>query len=180
MNPSSENVCFMSKTSSDINWLWHKHLSHLNFKTVNHLSLNQLVTGLPDYSFVKEYLYLVCEKSKERRASFKSKQISSVSSTFQLLHMDLFGPVNVQSLAGNKYTLVIVNEFSRYTWVFFLRSKSDTHDEIISFVKKMETLNNLIVRSIRSYHGSEFKNSTLDEFFENKGISQKFSTVRTP
>ena len=65
-------------------------------------------------------------------------------------------------------------------WVFFLRSKSDTLDEIISFVKKMETLNNLIVRSIKSDHGTEFKKSTLDEFFENKGISQNFSTVTTP
>ena len=76
--------------------------------------------------------------------------------------------------------MVIVDEFSRYTWVFFLRAKSDTPEEIISFIKKMETLNNLIVRSIRSDHGTEFKNSILDEFLENKGISQNFSTVRTP
>ena len=94
--------------------------------------------------------------------------------------MDLFGPVNVQSIAGKKYTLVIVDEYSRYTCVFFLRSKSDTPDEIISFFKKTETFNDLIVRSIRSDHGTEFKNSTLDDFFENKGISQNFSTVRTP
>ena len=94
--------------------------------------------------------------------------------------MDLFGPVNVQSIARKNYTLVIVDEYSRYTWVFFLRSKSDTPDEIISFVKKIETLNNLIVRSIRSDHGTEFKNSGLDEFFENKGIYQNFSTIRTP
>ena len=63
-NSSSENVCFMSKASSDINWLWHKRLSHLNFKTLNHLSLNKLVTGLPDYSFAKESLCSACEKGK--------------------------------------------------------------------------------------------------------------------
>ena len=68
---------------------------------------------------------------------------------------------------------------SRYTWVSFIRSKSDTPDEIISFVTKMEALNNLIVRSIRSDHGTEFK-SALDQFFEEKDISQNFSTVRTP
>ena len=90
-----------------------------------------------------------------------------MSSPLRLLHMDLFGPVNVQSLVGKKYTLVIVDEFSRYIWVFFLKSKSDTPDEIISFIKKMETLNNLIVRSIKSDHDTKFKNSTLDEFFEN-------------
>ena len=118
-------------------------------------------------SFAKESLCSACEKGKQTRASFKSKQVSSVSSPLQLLHMDLFGPVNVQSMAGKKYTLVIVDEFSRYTWVFFIRSKRDTPDEIISFVKKMEVLNNLTVSSIKSDHGTEFKNNALDEFFEN-------------
>ena len=56
MSTSTENICFMSKASFDINWLWHKRLSHLNFKTQNHLSIHQLVTSLPDYSFAKESL----------------------------------------------------------------------------------------------------------------------------
>jgi len=85
--------------------------------------------------------------------------------------MDLFGPVNVQSLSGKKYTLVMVDEYYRYTLVFFIRSNMDTPDESISYVKKMEVLKNLNVRSIISDHGIEFKNSTLDEFFENMGIS---------
>ncbi|KAJ9539388.1 hypothetical protein OSB04_032121 [Centaurea solstitialis] len=146
MNTSTDNFCFVSRASTDTNWLWHKP----------------------------------CEKGKQTRASFKSKQISSISSPLQLLHMDLFGPVNVQSIAGKKYTLVIVDEYSRYTWVFFLRSKSDAPKEIILFVRKMEKLNNLSVRSIRSDHGTKFKNSTLETFFDRKGISQNFSSVRTP
>ena len=60
-------------------------------------------------------------------------------------------------MTGKKYTLVIVDEFSRYTWVFFIRSKSDTLDEIVSFFKKMEVLNNLTVRSIRSDMGLNSK-----------------------
>ncbi|KAJ9536070.1 hypothetical protein OSB04_un000773 [Centaurea solstitialis] len=87
--------------------------------------------------------------------------------------INLFGPVNVQSIAGKKYTLVIVDEYSRYTW-------SDAPEEIILFVRKMEKLNNLTVRSIRSDYGTEFKNSTLQTFFDQKGISQNFSSVRTP
>ncbi|KAJ9546418.1 hypothetical protein OSB04_018961 [Centaurea solstitialis] len=168
MNTSTDNFCFVSRASSDTNWLWHKRLSHLNFKTLNQLCINNLVVGLPDFRYTKT------------RASFKSKHISSINSPLQLLHMDLFGPVNVQSIAGKKYTLVIVDEYSRYTWVFFLRSKSDALEEIILFVKKMERLNNLTVRSIRSDHGTEFKNSTLETFFDQKGISQNFSSVRTP
>ncbi|KAJ9545567.1 hypothetical protein OSB04_025274 [Centaurea solstitialis] len=180
MNTSTDNFCFVSRASSDTNWLWHKRLSHLNFKTINQLCINNLVVGLPDFRYTKVSLCSACEKGKHTRASFKSKQISSISSPLQLLHMDLFGPANVQSIAGKKYTLVIVDEYSRYTWVFFLRSKSDAPEEIILFVRKMERLNNLTVRSIRSVHGTEFKNSTLETFFDQKGISQNFSSVRTP
>ncbi|KAJ9542546.1 hypothetical protein OSB04_029052 [Centaurea solstitialis] len=180
MNTSTDNFCFVSRASSDTNWLWHKRLSHLNFKTLNQLCINNLVIGLPDFRYTKVSLCSACEKGKQTRASFKSKQISSISSPLQLLHMDLFGPVNVQSIAGKKYTLVIVDEYSRYTWVFFLRAKSDAPEEIILFVRKMERLNNLTVRSIRSDHGTEFKNSTLETFFEQKGITQNFSSVRTP
>ncbi|KAJ9542306.1 hypothetical protein OSB04_028812 [Centaurea solstitialis] len=180
MNTSTDNFCFVSRASSDTNWLWHKRLSHLNFKTLNQLCINNLVIGLPDFRYTKVSLCSACEKGKQTRASFKSKQISSISSPLQLLHMDLFGPVNVQSIAGKKYTLVIVDEYSRYTWVFFLRSKSDAPEEIILFARKMERLNNLTVRSIRSDHGTEFKNSTLETFFDQKGISQNFSSVRTP
>ncbi|KAI3668197.1 hypothetical protein L6452_43274 [Arctium lappa] len=177
---TTENLCFLSKASSDVNWLWHKRLSHLNFKTLSSLSSKELVSGLPHHSYAKESLCSACEKGKQTKASFKSKQVSSVTSPLQLLHMDLFGPVNIQSIAGKKYTLVIVDEFSCYTWVIFLRCKSDTPEELISFVKKMEVLNNLTVRSIRSDHGTEFKNSSLNNFFENKGIFHNFSSVRTP
>ncbi|KAJ9544821.1 hypothetical protein OSB04_024528 [Centaurea solstitialis] len=180
MNTSTDNFCFVSRASTDTNWLWHKRLSHLNFKTLNQLCINNLVVGLPDLRYTKVSFCSACEKGKQTRASFKSKQIFSISSSLQLLHMDLFGPVNVQSIAGKKYTLVIVDEYSRYTWVFFLRSKSDAPEEIILFVRKMEKLNNLFVRSIRSDHGTEFKNSILETFFDRKGISQNFSSVRTP
>ncbi|KAJ9557387.1 hypothetical protein OSB04_012001 [Centaurea solstitialis] len=144
MNTSTDNVCFVSRASTDINWLWHKRLSHLNFR------------------FTKVSLCSTCEKGKQTRASFKSKQISFISSPLHLLYMDLFGPVNVQSFGGKIYTL------ARYTWVFFLRSKSDAPEEIILFVRKMEKLNNLSVCSIRSDHDTEFKNSTLETFFDEK------------
>ncbi|KAI3771818.1 hypothetical protein L6452_02987 [Arctium lappa] len=176
---TTENVCFFSKASSDVNWLWHKRLSHLNFKTLNFLSLKELVSGLPQHSYAKESLCSACEKGKQTKASFKSKQVPSVTSPLQLLHMDLFGPVNIHSIAGKKYTIVIVDEYYRYTWVIFLRCKSDTPEELISFVRKMEVLNNLTVRSIRSYHGTEFKNISPNNSFESKGISHNFSSVRT-
>ncbi|KAJ9561414.1 hypothetical protein OSB04_006574 [Centaurea solstitialis] len=177
-----------------------------------------LVEGLPEKSFAKESLCAACEKGKHTRATFKSKQVSTINSPLQLLHMDLFVPVNIQSLGGKRYTLVIVDEYSvglprllklnppmmkpnenpsswiktpndsrtnctrrtRYTWVFFLRAKSDTPQEIISFILRMEKFNQITVCSLRCDHGTEFKNSVLDQFLISKGISQNFSFVRTP
>ncbi|KAI3729842.1 hypothetical protein L6452_18513 [Arctium lappa] len=147
---TTEKVCFLSNASSDVNWLWHKRLSHLNFKTLNSLSTKELVSGPPQHSYAKESLCSACEKGKKTKASLKSKQVSSVTSPIQVLHIDLFVLVNIQSIAGKKYTL------------------------------NMEVLNNLTVRSTRSDHGTEFKNSSLNNFFENKGISHNFSSVRTP
>ncbi|KAJ9561541.1 hypothetical protein OSB04_006701 [Centaurea solstitialis] len=88
--------------------------------------------------------------------------------------MDLFGPVNIQSMGGKRFTLVIVDEYSRYTWVFFFRAKSETPQLIISFIFRMEKYNQITVRSIRSDHGTELKKSVLDEFLVSMGISQNF------
>ncbi|KAI3728046.1 hypothetical protein L6452_16674 [Arctium lappa] len=174
------NICFVSENTAKRCWLWHKRLSHLNFKTLNVLSNQELVTGMPKLSFVKEKLCAACEKEKHTKSSFKSKQCFSITQPLQMLHMDLCGPVSTPSLSGRRYILVIIDEFTRYTWVFFLRYKSDTTEEIIKFIKKSEVLNGQLVRSVRSDNRTEFKKSMLDDFFNEKGISQNFSVVRTP
>ncbi|KAI3685761.1 hypothetical protein L6452_35019 [Arctium lappa] len=91
----TENLCILSKASSDVNWLWHKRLSHLNFKTLNSLSSKELVSGLPQHSYAKESLCSACEKGKQTKASFKSKQVSSVTSPSALAYGSI-GPVNIQ------------------------------------------------------------------------------------
>ncbi|MCL6739517.1 integrase catalytic domain-containing protein, partial [Streptomyces neyagawaensis] len=117
---------------------------------------------------------------KQHRASFKTKQNFQVTEPLYMLHMDLFGPVNVQTPAGKKYTIVIVVEFSRFSWVIFLRSKSDAAPEIISFIKQMELKFSKKVCQLRSDNGTEFRNVTLESFCADKGISQNFSSARTP
>ncbi|GJR65261.1 retrovirus-related pol polyprotein from transposon TNT 1-94 [Tanacetum coccineum] len=165
------NACFLAKASSSVNWLWHKRLSHPNFKNINKLAKQKLVAGLPSLTFSKDKTYLACEKRKHHRASFKTKRSFSISKCLHLLHMDLFGPVKPKSISHNKLTLVIVDEYSRYTWVFCLKKKSDTADCIMSFIRKMENLNEVRVKELRSDNGTEFKNHKLEEFCDEKGIS---------
>ncbi|GJY52811.1 retrovirus-related pol polyprotein from transposon TNT 1-94 [Tanacetum coccineum] len=174
------NACFFAKASLSINLLWHKRLSHLNFKNLNNLARYNLVSGLPFLIFFKDKNCSACEKEKHHRASFKTKRLFTINKSLHLLHMDLFGPVKPQTISHNKYTLVIVDEYSRYTWVFCLKKKSDAADSIMYFIRKMENLNEVRVKELRSDNGTEFRNHKREEFCDEKGISQNFSSPCTP
>nr|GEX49909.1 retrovirus-related Pol polyprotein from transposon TNT 1-94 [Tanacetum cinerariifolium] len=94
--------------------------------------------------------------------------------------MDLCGPMRVKSINGKRYVLVVVDDYSRYTWVFFLHSKDEASDVIISFIKKTQLNLQLQVQRVQTNNGMEFKNKTLAKFFDEFGITQQFSTARTP
>ncbi|KAJ9553102.1 hypothetical protein OSB04_017147 [Centaurea solstitialis] len=175
-----ESICFISEEAEKRGWLWHKRLSHLNFRTLHSLSSKDLVIGLPKLHILKDKVCSACERGKISRSSFKPKQNFSINTPLQLLHVDLCGPVSTPSLGGKRYILVIVDEFSRFTWTFFLRLKGEAAEEIIVFIKKIEVQSGLPVRSIRSDNGTKFKNYTLDTFLNDKGITQQFAAVRTP
>src|SRR4051812_49797020 len=85
----------------------------------------------------------------------------------ELLHMDLFGPQNYASLGGNKYGLVIVDDFSRYTWVFFLDDKSKVVDLFMSFAKRSQIEYDSKLKHIRSDNGTEFKNTHIEDFLDH-------------
>ncbi|GJY87433.1 retrovirus-related pol polyprotein from transposon TNT 1-94 [Tanacetum coccineum] len=113
MTSYAQESCFFAKSSENLNWLWHKRLAHLNFKTINSLAKQNLVTGLPSLVYSKDKPCSSCEKGKHHRANFKTKQTFSINKCLHLLHMDLFGPVTPRSINHEKYTLVIVDEYSR-------------------------------------------------------------------
>ncbi|GKC54259.1 retrovirus-related pol polyprotein from transposon TNT 1-94 [Tanacetum coccineum] len=109
-------ICLMSNATSTKSWLWHRRLSHLNFGTINDLTKLDLVDGLPKFKYGKDHLCSACERGKSKKASHPPKLIPSDYSKLELLHMDLCGPMRVALVNGKKYILVIVNDFSRFTW----------------------------------------------------------------
>ena len=94
--------------------------------------------------------------------------------------MDLFGPVNVMSMSKKRYALVILDDYSKYTWVLFLHSKDETPQMVIDHKKLIELDSKVPVRAIRSDNGTKFKNQLLNDFCSNKGISKQYSAPRTP
>ncbi|GKB23652.1 retrovirus-related pol polyprotein from transposon TNT 1-94 [Tanacetum coccineum] len=114
-----------------------------------------------------------------KRASFKSKQNFSIRKCLHLLHMDLFGPVSSMSINHEKYTLVVIDEYSRYTWVHFLKKKSHAAEMIMSFISMVKNQNDVKVKQIRIDNGTEFRSSKLESFCDEKGISQNCSSPNT-
>nr|GFA45152.1 retrovirus-related Pol polyprotein from transposon TNT 1-94 [Tanacetum cinerariifolium] len=173
-------ICLMAKATSSQAWLWHRYLSHLNFDTINLLLKNDIVIGLPKLKFVKDHLCSSCELGKAKRKYFQTKTTPSSKRRLQLLHMDLCGPMRVKSINGKKYVLLIVDDYSRYTWTHFLRSKDETPEVLIDFLRLVQRGLHAQVRIIRTNKGTEFLNKTPHAYFASEGINHQTSVARTP
>ncbi|GKA82746.1 putative ribonuclease H-like domain-containing protein [Tanacetum coccineum] len=173
-------TCLVAKATLDESMLWHRRLGHVNFKTINKLVKENLVRGLPTKRFENDQTCVACLKGKQHKASCKSKIQNSITQPLFMLHMDLFGPTFVSSLMNKKYCLVVTDDYSRFTWVFFLATKDETSGILKSFITEIENLVDKKVKIIRCDNGTEFKNRVMSEFCEKKGIKKEFSVARTP
>nr|GEZ83418.1 hypothetical protein [Tanacetum cinerariifolium] len=124
----SSPICLLSKALKNKSWLWHRCLNHLNFGTINDLARKDLVRDLPRLKFEKDHLCSACQQGKSKKHTHKPKAENTNVEVQNTLHMDLCGPMRVQTINGKKYILVIVDDYSRFTWVKFLRSKDETPD----------------------------------------------------
>ncbi|GJX33059.1 putative ribonuclease H-like domain-containing protein [Tanacetum coccineum] len=142
--------CLIAKTTNDESNMWHRRLSHINFKTMNKLVKGNLVRGLPSKIFENDHSCVACQKGKQHKASCKSKLVTSVSQPLQILHMDLFGPTFIKSIMGKAYCLVVTDDYSRF------------------------------IKIIRCDNETEFKNYDMNQLCGIKGIKREFSNARTP
>ncbi|GJV52781.1 putative ribonuclease H-like domain-containing protein [Tanacetum coccineum] len=168
---------------------WKQGLTLLTFKDHNggpdpfgvvRLVKGNLVRGLPTKLFQNDHTCVACQKGKQHKASCKPKLVSSISQTLQLLHMDLFGPTSVRSINHKTYCLVITDDFSRFSWTFFLRTKDETSAILKDFIRQIENQLNQKVKILRCDNGTEFKNKEVIEFCGLKGIKREYSNARTP
>ncbi|GJS92268.1 retrovirus-related pol polyprotein from transposon TNT 1-94 [Tanacetum coccineum] len=144
---ASSPICLLLKALKTKSWLWHRRLSHLNFSAINHLARHGLVRGLPKLKFEKDHLCSACAMGKSTKKPHKPKSKNTNQEKLYLLHMYLCGPMRVATVNGKKYILVIVDDYSQFTWVKCLRTDNET----------------------------EFVNQTLREYYEKIGISYETS-----
>ncbi|GJW91974.1 putative ribonuclease H-like domain-containing protein [Tanacetum coccineum] len=140
-------ICLLSKASKTKSWLWHRRLSHLNFGTLNKLAKDGLARGIPRLKFQKDHLCSACALGKSKKSSHQPKAEDTNQEKLYLLHMDLCGPMRVASINGKRYILVIVDDYSRFTWVRFLRTKDEAPEAIIKCIKNIQVRLNATVRN---------------------------------
>ncbi|GJR04196.1 putative ribonuclease H-like domain-containing protein [Tanacetum coccineum] len=172
--PSGGITCLVAKATEDEAVLWHRRLGHVNFKNINKLVKGNLVRGLPSKTFKLDHSCLACRKGKQHRASCKKIEERTVREPLELLHMDLFGPVSVESVNRKKYCLVVTDDCSKFSWVFFLAYKDETYDMLHDLIVGLENKLRHKVKTIRCDHGTEFKNQLMNEFCAKKGIKREY------
>ncbi|GJR79954.1 putative ribonuclease H-like domain-containing protein, partial [Tanacetum coccineum] len=178
--PSGGITCLYANATADESKLWHRRLGHVNFKNINKLVKGHLVRGLPSKVFVNDHTCVAYKKGKQHKASCKAKLDKIIRKPLELLHMDLFRPISIESINKKRYCLVVTDDFSRFSWVFFLATKDETSEILCNLIIGLEKQLNHNVKIIRCDNGTEFKNYVMNELCAKKGIKREFSVARTP
>ena len=166
--------CFSSMY--DQSWLGHRRLGHANMDLISQLNKDELVRGFPKINFQKDKVCEACQVGKQ----IKNKNFISTSRPLELLHMNLFGLSRTLSLGGKSYAYVIVDDFSKYTWVLFLSQNNKAFYEFSKFYNKLQNEKGFAITCIRSDHGREFENIDFEEYCNEHGIDHNFFAPRTP
>ncbi|GJS22449.1 retrovirus-related pol polyprotein from transposon TNT 1-94 [Tanacetum coccineum] len=177
-NKPEDKICLA--TLDENSTLWHRRLSHANMQLIQSLATKELVRNLPKLKYDQHFCD-ACKIRKQAHASHKAKNIVSTTRCLELLHMDLFGPFVIRSYKGNRYTLVNVDDYSRFTWTRFLANKTKAFEKFKIFSKMIQNKLGCSIVSIRTDHGREFDNEVqFGNYCDLNGISHKFSAHRTP
>nr|GEW77037.1 putative ribonuclease H-like domain-containing protein [Tanacetum cinerariifolium] len=153
----------LAKASLKESTKWHRRIAHVNFKIINKLAKNEVVKG------------------KQHKASYKAiSVVRTISEPLKLLHINLFGPTSIRSIDHKYYSLVVTNDFSRFSWAFFMGTKDETFYIHKDFIALIENQLNKKVKAIRCDNETEFQNAKLIDLCGEKGIKRDYSNARTP
>jgi transposase InsO family protein len=176
-NRAELDTCLIAKVN--MGWLWHHRLAHVGMKNLHKLLKGEHILGLTNVHFENDRICSACQAGKQVGVHHPHKNMMT-DRPLELLHMDLFGLIAYISIGGSKYCLVIVDDYSRFTCVFFLQEKSQTQETLKRFLRWSQNEFGLRIKKIRSDNGTEFKNSQIEGFLEEEGIKHEFSSPYTP
>ncbi|GJU54243.1 retrovirus-related pol polyprotein from transposon TNT 1-94 [Tanacetum coccineum] len=173
-NKSQDKLCLDTVVYNST--LWHRRLGHANMHLIQSLSSKELVRNLPNLKYDKHF----CDACKIGKQA-QSKNMVSTNRCLELLHMDLFVPSAIKSYGGNLYTLVVLDDYSRYTWTRFLKTKNEAFEKFEILSRKIQNQLGCSIIAIRTDLGREFNNEVqFRAYCDAQGITHNFSAPRTP
>ncbi|KAK2994415.1 hypothetical protein RJ640_009642 [Escallonia rubra] len=172
--PKCLKACFDNQS-----WLWHLRLGHLNFGGLKLLSTKNMVKGLPSID-QPDQLCEACLVDKQHRHSFPKESISRAKAPLELIHTDVCGPIDPASLGKNIYFLLFIDDYSRKTWVYFLKQKSEVFSTFKRFKALVEKQSGYQIKAMRSDRGGEFISKEFKAFCEENDIRRPLTIPYSP
>ena len=169
--------CCLGK--EDESWLWHRRMGHIHFDNLVKISKKQAVREMPDITKPTNTMCKHCQHGKQTKVLFKTKEYSTTK-PLELVHTDLCGPTRTKGLDGEQYFMLLIDDYTRMTWVCFLKKKSEAFECFRIFKETIENETDLRIKCLRSDNGGEFTSSEFMDFCEEHGIRRQFSIARTP
>jgi hypothetical protein len=167
-------------TSTDLTHLWHCRLGHLNYPQLSDLSSKQLATGIPRLEINKKTCS-ICVQAKHPRTPTPITATHRATRPLELIHTDLCGPLSITSLGGSNYFITFTDDYSRRSWIYFIRTKNQALSKFIDFHKMMTNqLHSHRILTLRSDRGSEYLASKFSDYLKAAGITRQLTTAHTP
>lgn len=179
---NSSDSCLKKQPSLNSNsslFIWHKRLAHAFYVTLQHLNSPDVSLVLNDNKKNDLQACEICHIAKQARLPFPT-HTNNTSSTFELVHVDIWGPYSQPSLSGTSYMLTLVDDFSRATWTYLMQHKAQTIIVFTSFIKLVQTQFEAKIKFVRTDNGSEFLSTGFQALLSSHGILHQKSCIYTP
>ncbi|GJV25900.1 ribonuclease H-like domain, reverse transcriptase, RNA-dependent DNA polymerase [Tanacetum coccineum] len=171
-------VCLLANLK-DTTWLWHARLGHLNFESLKTMTQRDLVRGIPTIKQTKQ-ICDVCLIGKQNRAPFPKKVKTRSTSPLDLVYGDLCGPITPPTPSGKKYIFLLVDDYSRYMWVYFLSTKDQVFDTFKEYKSTVEKELRTTLRMLRTDRGREFTSNEFTQYCKENGIARQLTAPYSP
>ncbi|GJT06761.1 ribonuclease H-like domain, reverse transcriptase, RNA-dependent DNA polymerase [Tanacetum coccineum] len=171
-------VCLLANLKDDT-WLWHARLGHLNFESLKSMAQRDLVHGIPAIKHTTQ-ICDVCLIGKHSRAPFPKRAKAGSTSPLDLVYGDLCGPISPPTPSGKKYIFLLVDDYSRYMWVYFLSTKDQTFDTFKEYKKTIENELRTTLKMLRTDRGGEFTSNEFTQYCKENGIARQLTAPYSP
>jgi hypothetical protein len=169
--------CFLGK--EDESWLWHIRMGHMHFDNLVKVNKREAVREIPQITKPTNTLCKHCQQGKQTKTRFKSKEYSTTK-PLEIVHTDLVGPTTTKGLKGERYFMLLVDDYTRMTAVCFLKNKSEAFENFKIYKEMVENEMDSRIKCLRSDNGGEFTSKEFMDYYNNHGIKRQFFVARTP